>query len=717
MKKSIQSIAALVVLLSFTAGAEVPVKNNTQQNPETVGTDTRAVENDSVRVSELQEIIIEGKDQYFTAKGAVYTPTKQQKNSSFSAVDLLDKMGIPQLNTSPNGTSVSDKFGNNVPIFINYVAATPNDVMGLKTSDVVKVEYLENPTDPRFGTALKAVNIIVRVYEYGGYTKLYVAEHVLSGLASTARVNSKLSYKNMTYDLYVSANNRDYHHEGTDSKSIFRGVGAESATPKPVREQTMDKGHGVTEQYPVSFRAIYSSNRMSIQNTVGYNYYSQKTKEQSGLLKWFPSSGSDHEYSISSPERSNTLSYNGNWQFFLPGQHSIVVLPTFTYGNTNSDYEYRTTLPTEIIRRSKDRSYYWNVEAYWFKKHGVNTFQVNLTYNGQHNRTNYAGNSVYKDVYDWMMFNVDLSYILSLSNLSLSPRVGYNWSHSDMNSQKEIGMKPYAQLYVNYRISRSHSLQAYIRYDLASAPTNYRSNETFQLNELLYYTGNPNLSRYHNFFVNVGYGFIPDNNFSLFAYGRYKMNPDKVTTVYEPYLDGSAIRRKYVNNGSFKNGTIGVDLSLKLFNRSLQLSVNPEFNMMRLTGDYSGSLNPFTVSARAAYYIGNFYINASYSTRQKDFDYYTNETVTYPQSYFLSAGWGNGAWNIRLSLNNIFRTDWKWGTSEINTANYYEKTESYGQAGHGSISLNVAYTFGYGKQVRRNNEIGAVDLSRSAILK
>ena len=45
---------------------------------------------------------------------------------------------------------ISDNFGGEVSIFINYMQASKEEMEGLRTTDVRKVEYLEFPTDPRF---------------------------------------------------------------------------------------------------------------------------------------------------------------------------------------------------------------------------------------------------------------------------------------------------------------------------------------------------------------------------------------------------------------------------------------------------------------------------------------------------------------------------------------------------------------------------------------
>ncbi|MBD5363322.1 MAG: hypothetical protein HDR79_00005, partial [Bacteroides sp.] len=176
---------------------------------------------DSIKTQNLDEVVVEAQMQRTSPTSATFIPTVKQKNASQNAVDLLRQMAMPQIQINPVNEAVTDNAGGEVAIFINYLEASREEMEGLRTYDVKKVEYLEFPTDPRFRGAQHVINIIVQEYAYGGYTKLTTNENFLVGFSSRNNIFSKFSYKKMTYDLYVGANNWNNHHIGNNVKGIY----------------------------------------------------------------------------------------------------------------------------------------------------------------------------------------------------------------------------------------------------------------------------------------------------------------------------------------------------------------------------------------------------------------------------------------------------------------------------------------------------------------
>ena len=117
------------------------------------------------------------------------------------------------------------------------------------------------------------------------------------------------------------------------------------------------------------------------------------------------------------------------------------------------------------------------------------------------------------------------------------------------------------------------------------------------------------------------------------------------------------------------------------------------------------------------YYLGNFYFQTSYQTRNLTVQ--GNRGVIYKDRdfYQILAGWSRANWNIRVSAMNLFRNDWLCATNTLSTPLYSETRFVDGNNFHRRLNLSVTYTFGYGKKVQRGNEVGEQSGASSAIMK
>lgn len=138
---------------------------------------------DSIEGKELNEVVVEASNQRTSSKSSTYIPMSRQKNAASDAISLLSQMAIPQLNVDPASRSVRTVSGQAVSIFIDYVAASAQDLSGMRTTDVKKVEYLIYPTDPRFRGAQYVVNFVMQKYVWGGIQNLMLT----NGSVSIAR--------------------------------------------------------------------------------------------------------------------------------------------------------------------------------------------------------------------------------------------------------------------------------------------------------------------------------------------------------------------------------------------------------------------------------------------------------------------------------------------------------------------------------------------------
>lgn len=127
---------------------------------------------DSIKTQELDEVVVEASNQRTSSNVSTYIPKARQKDAAADAISLLSQMAIPQIEVDPISRAVKTASGQGVSIFIDYLPATSQDLQGMRTQDVKKVEYYLYPTDPRFQGARYVINFIMQKYEWGGYTKI-----------------------------------------------------------------------------------------------------------------------------------------------------------------------------------------------------------------------------------------------------------------------------------------------------------------------------------------------------------------------------------------------------------------------------------------------------------------------------------------------------------------------------------------------------------------
>ena len=672
----------------------------------------------SVKTQNLDDVVVEAQMQRTSPTSTTYTPSGKQKNAAQNAIDLLWHMAIPQIKINPIDNSVTDNAGEGVSLFFNYMPASKEDVEGLRTADVRRVEYLEFPSDPRFRGAQRAINFIIQEYEYGGYTKVTADEDFLIGLSSNANIFSKFAYKKMTYDLYVAANNLNRHHSGYDIDGKYTLKDSNGKDYTLTRNETTDNSHSRQNQYPVTFRASYNTEKVQISNTLGYSHSANPIQEQNGSLTYSPAVEQDYSYSRSNPSHSNSLSYQGNYFFVLPKDYSVNFNPQFSYSHNNNSLTYTTSSTEPIIRDARENAYYYRVNAYINKRFAQkHTLMLGINTGNTINRLQYTGNASYSDRFSNPFVSGQLCYQSQIQKFSLYADAGVLWERTSINTIKNDDVYPYVHFNIRYTPNNKNAFSAYFQFANNTPGIDQKASDLLRDNEVMYITGNPSLDNSRHITFNINYTWLPSNVFNMSAYGRYFELFDRFITAYEPFDNGRALLRTYINDGNYVQSEIGIAAILNLFNKSLQLYVSPNQKFYRSTGVFDKSFYPFQITAQATYYLKQWYFQAYYQSHQKMM--FTGSPTTYRSRdfYSLSAGWSNSDWNISLTAYNIFNSNWSTSDRYIQSPLYAEHRTTYGTNSHARLNLSVTYTFGYGKKVKRGNEVGEQSGASSAIMK
>lgn len=667
---------------------------------------------------QLSTVSVEGYNTILSTDKNVYIPTPTQKNASQEAADLLRRMAIPQLVINPGDNSIKDVFGNSVPVYINYHEAQPEELKGMKMTDVRKIEYIEFPTDPRFKGEERVVNFIVQEYEYGGYSKASESFVTISGIFNSTNVFSRFTYKKMTYDIYAGSDNQDFHHAGTDNTAFF--CLDDRGTPLTLtRKEVLKEAETRTNEYPLTARASYYSPHFTARNTLSFTHYSSPRQTSSGDLKVSVSPERGFTYSRSNPDRNNTVYYNGSFWGTIGSKASFDITPTFrhTHRNDVSSYE-ATLLNTMIFNQVAENTYNWGIQAN--ARIGLGTkSQLSLFISGGQNinKLEYQGTNNAYDSYYNSYIGGFLRYRYQAKKISLSTYLGYTLDHHSMNQITTNGADPRAGVDFWLSISRKSQISGHLSFQSTTPDISMKANDIVQSNEYMYFTANPELENWRNLKTNLSYNYYRNNSFSLAAFTGYEHDFNRVATIYLPYKGGSALLRDYINEGSYIRYYVGMSANYKLLNNSLQLYANITQNAYEITGENKDSYYPFRIQLQAVYYWKSFNILAAWTNPQNRLTENSNYIIRGRNFQMLSIGWGNGSWTVNLSAKNIFNKGWRYETWEKQTPLYSEYKTVYSPSPHASLNLSVTYTIGYGKKVQRGNEVGGQGSAPSAIIR
>lgn len=648
----------------------------------------------------------------------VYIPSSHQKNAAQNAIDLLRQMAIPQIQVSPIDDKVTDNVGGEVSLFVNYMPATAEELDGMNITDVRRVEYLECPVDPRFRGAMRAINIIVQEYVYGGYTKITADENFLIGLSSRTNVFSKFTYKKLTYDIYVASNNFNNHHEGYDISADYSLKDDNGNDFTLTRTETITDSHYRQNQVPLTFRATYNTEKVQIRNTLGYSHTSYPIHTQSGALTYSDGNAENYTFDRSNPSRSNSFSYNGTFYFVLPNNFTINATPQFSYTHNNNLLTYCTSLANPIVRNARENAYNYRFNAYSSKKLGQShTLSLSLLGGGNINRLNYTGNAEYNDRFQMLFAGGQFCYRYQTQKINLYADAGMMGEESDINGLRITDRYPFFHASMRYTPNTKNAISSYFQYANNTPGIDWKASDLLQENEYMYVTGNPELDNCRHLSFNLSYAYMPSNKLTLNAYGSLFEMFDRQMVNYVPYNDGKALLRTYINDGNYLQSFVGTAANVKLFGSKLQLYISPKMRFCKSTGIYDNTCNFFELQTQATYYLNKFYFQTFYITKQKSM--FSNSPVVHCSRdyYGIEAGWGNSKLNVSLTAYNLFKSGWDSAERDVNTPLYTEHRTNIGTSSHSRINLSVTYTFGYGKKVQHGNEIGEQQGASSAIIK
>ncbi len=675
----------------------------------------QSIPNDTVKARELNEVIVEARNQRLGSEVSTYIPTSKQKNSAQTASDLLNRMAIPQLRIASNG-EITDLAGKSVDVFIDFLPASKEDLEGMRMQDVKKVEYYDFPADSRFQGKAHVVNFVMHKYEYGGYVKGYAWESSLN--SGEINLFTKLQYKRMTYDIAAGGLYMNQNHYGADSHETYRLPQPDGSMKVFERHSIQGTGKLHTRTCWPTLKALYSSDKITMQNVIGASFNHTPVNARSGYVFYSPEVSPFTGFSMNSTNRINSISYSGYWSFILSKKNSITFSPRYAYSHTNTGSLYVEDNSEKYQNAAADDSHQFSGNLTFMHSFGVwGSLNAMMQTIITTNNTCYSGTSETKDNAHTYRVGPGVQYNLSKGKVYGMVGFGFHWDRQEYLDHKENSTAPWIDFSLQYSPNDHHYVSGEFHHMKSIPSSSYRSEAVIQSNPLMSYTGNPDLVSYGSYDVGVNYSFIPSNKFSLSAFATTWIVNNRYVYDYKPY--GSGILRTIVQpGGAYSQWTYGANASVRLFDRKLQLTAQVSARSVHNGEPYNFDKTQLGYSFRVFYYLDNWNFSGLYYSSQGYPDGCMVGTWMKTKSFYaLQAGWANSTWNLNLQVFNFAR--WNWDSNQSSMySRYYDKIErTYATDDHASVKLSVTYTFGFGKKVRHGDEASQQSGVNSGILK
>lgn len=604
--------------------------------------------NDSIEAKQLDEIVVEASNQRINAEVSSYIPMARQKNAAQNAISLLSMMSIPQISVDPVSQTVQTPHGQNVSIFIDYVPATSEDLLGMKAQDVKKVEYFMHPSDARFKGAKYVINFVMQKYEWGGYTKL-TANKAFGVNNTEGSAYSKMKYKRMTFDIFANEKYLTNRHIGQNSVEEFKFTDLYGKGSKDITRTTETKSSFFSNNsIDISFRAHYNTEKFQFSNRIAYSLANTPHKDVHNSLRYSDDLLPMSESFTDAFSRSWALTYNSNYFFLLSKLAALNIDANYTYGNNKSNSLYSVTNDFSIVNNAQEDVHKFDVYLHLnWNPSKCNQFFTNVGIQHGWNIINYFGNSPSKQKYHVGVYFLSQNYQHNFNeNWNVGGGLGWIWETNRISGVKADNNFPQTNINATWSPNEKNQLYFTANYGSMFPDASQKSPNMLQQDELMWYRGTPELKDYKYTNAMLSYTLLPNNKWQFSADGYFGLIKNRCVTLYSPIGPNGTMLRQYFNGGNYFSDYIGISVTRKFFNGKLIAKLRPQFWIRKTTGDYAWSNNQLTCTTQLTYYLGNFYFFGWYMTPSKYQQTHSGIISRTPSKYQIAVGWGKGAWNL-----------------------------------------------------------------------
>ncbi len=642
---------------------------------------------------DLPEFVVKAEQFKRTPEGLEVVPNKRQLKHSSSGYGLIRNLMIPGVQVNVDKGEIN-ALGGAVSLFIDGLPSDVREVRQLRPADVLKVQYMESPTGKYAGNNV-VLNFILKKRDTGGYIAIDALQRV--------------GYTNGDYNLAakVYGGNTQYTLFGGSDFSDIKGA-------QTIREEDIcfpssavgrhyssyDSRKRKNSQY-AQFRVRNKNERRTLRAT--FNFVRDASPEDSESSK-LDYSGLDSgplsvESSKNSSSRGFKYSLGLSGSFNLSHGQFMESSASATASRNHYAYEYNEA-KEDVLSSTVENYYSFTADLTYglkFKRGNSLVFKLSELYNVS-SADYYGNNASWQHLWssETLLFGEYVHPLWGNSSVRVAPGVSAQFYR--LHGRERVKhIAPRLQFVFTTRPVDKQFLQLLALYGNSFPQLSFMSAATQRVDLIQLKRGNPDLKQtgIMRFMAVYGLGVGNLNMQAVALYnGAYKLQ----LTNYS--FENGMLVQSYLPDGRWNQLDFSLSATWMPSSKlNLQATGGWMYNRYSKAADISSAC--WKGSAQAAYYLGDFSINAHVETPVKATGY-NLETVRTPWLYGLSVSWGWKSLRVEAGTNNPFSRRPLYRYS-LDTQEYRFHNAYYTPADRTSAYIKLNWSLDFGKKASRDS--------------
>ena len=645
----------------------------------------------------LDEIVVSGDAVIKKSDRQMILPTQKQKRAATNGINLLQQMPISRISVSPMDKTIKTTLGEDVQLRINGIEATKEEVSAIRTTDVIRVEYLDNP-GLRYGGATAVLDYIVRKREDGGN----IAGDLTNGITHLGygqyNLSAKYNWKKSAISAVASWQRRDLEWTRENYEDFiyldYTVHNIELGEPTKVKFDYMN------------FALNYNmTDERSVFNIALRNSYDDKpnavTDRNSTLYQ------GDKIYSISDKlqQRSYIPSLDIYYQLNLINDQHLYFDIVGTYINSSSHRKYsmveigsKDSTPA-IISQTEGDKYSIIGEAIYERPLGNGKMTAGIKHTQAYMNNIYDGNISSK-----VSMNTSESYLFAEYNQKIN-RFSYTLGIGGMRTwhqQGELSQEKYI-LRPTITLSYNAPKNFYFRYNAYmsgySPSLSDLSDVTQEIDIYQVRRGNPNLHS-ASYISNSLTASWKCKYVSIELFGRYSY--DHKPIMEETLFENDRFVRTMANQKGFHRLNLQSTIQMYPWEEYIMIKLNPFFNRYISNGNtYTHTHSNLGFRSSIVGKYKNWTAMAEMNTSFHDL---WGETLSRGEAlHSIAVGYNHEKFSIQGMILNPFTKRYEQSVDNL-SALAPNKQLAYSTQLSRIVMLNVSFNLEFGKQYNNSRK-------------